>query len=103
MRCVALRPALQPHAKLSRFVRDSARERIIRVLFNVCADEDNYNAQSLNAREIALRLPANQFSSALFFEKNADQRLLRPGIRLVKLPSQRRTGRLGRGSVMGAV
>jgi glycosyltransferase involved in cell wall biosynthesis len=64
---------------------------VCRVLFNVSADEDNYNAQSLNAREIALRLDPARFSSTLFFERTPDPRLARPGIRLRKLPARRKT------------
>ena len=70
------------------------RTRVIRILFNVCADADNYNAQSLNAREIALRLDAARFESTLFFERSPDTRLLRAGIRTVKLPRRRRTIRI---------
>src|ERR1039458_8308150 len=68
--------------------------RKIRVLFNVCADAENDNAQSLNAREIALRLDPERFHSTLFFERTLDPRLARTGIRLVKLPERRRTLRL---------
>jgi glycosyltransferase involved in cell wall biosynthesis len=70
------------------------RTRVIRILFNVCADADNYNAQSLNAREIALRLDAARFESTLFFERSPDTRLLRVGIRTVKLPERRKTIRI---------
>jgi glycosyltransferase involved in cell wall biosynthesis len=74
----------------------AAREntRVTRILFNVVADADNYNAQSLNAREIALRLDPARYCSTLFFEKNPDPRLLRPGIRLVQLPVRRKTQRI---------
>src|SRR6267143_862641 len=70
------------------------RTRVIRILFNVCADAENYNAQSLNAREIALRLDAALFESTLFFECSPDTRLLRAGIRTVKLPERRKTIRI---------
>src|ERR1700681_2589822 len=70
------------------------RRRVIRILFNVCADSDNYNAQSLNAREIALRLDAAHFESTLFFERSPDARLLREGIKTVKLPRRRKTIRI---------
>jgi glycosyltransferase involved in cell wall biosynthesis len=70
------------------------RTSVIRILFNVCADADNYNAQSLNAREIALRLDAAHFESTLFFERSPDTRLLRAGIRTVKLPERRKTIRI---------
>ena len=70
------------------------RTRVIRILFNVCADAENYNAQSLNAREIALRLDAEHFESTLFFERSPDTRLLRAGIRTVKLPRRCKTIRI---------
>jgi len=58
----------------------------------VSVDSENTNAQSLNAREIALRLDARRFASTLFYENQPDSRLLNsPGIRLVKLPKKRRT------------
>ncbi|HZQ08224.1 MAG TPA: glycosyltransferase family 4 protein [Anaerolineae bacterium] len=38
----------------------------IRILFNTWANADNINAQSLNARDIALRLNPQQFHSTLF-------------------------------------
>jgi len=70
------------------------RTRVIRILFNVCADAENYNAQSLNAREIALRLDAAHFESTLFFERSPDTRVLRKGIRTVKLPRRCKTIRI---------
>lgn len=73
--------------------RDKA-SAVRRVLFNVPADEDNLNAQSLNAREIALRLDPNRVESTLFFERTPDRRLLRPGIGLVKLPDRHKTGKI---------
>ena len=73
----------------------------MRVLFNVCADAENYNAQSLNAREIALRLDPTRFRSTLFFEKTPDPRLLEHEIRLVKLPERRRTFRILREMLAG--
>ena len=68
------------------------RRTPIRILFNVYADADIYNAQSLNAREIALRLPPDRFRSTLFFSSSPDTRLTQRGIQLVKLP--RRLGTL---------
>src|ERR1700686_3182733 len=70
------------------------RTRVIRILFNVCADADNYNAQSLNAREIALRLDAAHFESTLFFERSPDTRMLRDGIRVARLPRRHKTIRI---------
>src|SRR6266849_3640392 len=72
------------------------RTGVIRILFNVGADADNYNAQSLNAREIALRLDAAHFESTLFFERSPDTRLLRAGIRTVRLPRRWKTIRIFR-------
>jgi len=64
----------------------------IRILWMPPVDSDNTNAQSLNAREIALRLEPGLFSSTLFYEREPDHRLLnRPGIRLVRLPARRQT------------
>lgn len=63
----------------------------LRVLFNVRADEDNFNAQSLNAKEIALRLDPSRFTSTLFAER-PDPRMARAaGVRLVQLPSHLRS------------
>ena len=74
---------------------------VIKVLFNVLADAGNFNAQSLNAREIAIRLDPTHFHSTLFFERSPDPRLLRPGITLVKLPDRRKTLRLLREMLRG--
>jgi glycosyltransferase involved in cell wall biosynthesis len=64
----------------------------IRILFMASVDSGNTNAQSLNAREIALRLDTQRISSTLFYESEPDSRLLNsPSIRLVKLPTKRRT------------
>ncbi len=70
------------------------RAEVIKILFNVSADADNYNAQSLNAREIALRLDPACFESTLFFERSPDARIVRAGIRTVKLPRRRKTIRI---------
>jgi glycosyltransferase involved in cell wall biosynthesis len=63
----------------------------IRVLFNVWADEENFNAQSLNAREIALRLDPARFRSTLFVQHPDPRMVGVPGIRLVQLPSRLRS------------
>ena len=64
----------------------------VRVLFLVGVDTDNTNAQSLNAREIALRLDPERFQSILWFEREPDPRLRdRTAIRLLKLPSRAKT------------
>lgn len=58
-----------------------------RVLFTNWVDRANYNAQSLNAREIARRLDPEWFVSTLFYEQEPDPRLVgRRGVRLVKIP-----------------
>jgi glycosyltransferase involved in cell wall biosynthesis len=62
-------------------------EKKIRILFNVWASAKNVNAQSLNAREIALRLDPQRFESTFFFARQAERRLLnRKTIRLIKMP-----------------
>ncbi len=66
----------------------------IRVLFNVLADADNYNAQSLNAREIAVRLDPEKFDSAIFYLRAVEPRLRRPGIRSLRLPQRGMTPRI---------
>lgn len=66
-------------------------DRRIRVFFTAFADADNYNAQSLNGREIARRLDPNRFVSTLFYQNEPDPRLKgTKGLRLIKVP-----GRLG--------
>lgn len=58
----------------------------IRVLFTDWVDAHNFNAQSLNAREIALRLNPQLFHSTLFYEKSPDPRLVgKPSIRLIRI------------------
>lgn len=60
----------------------------IGVLFNVWADEENTNAQSLNARDIALRLDPSRFICTFFHRSRPDTRFLgRSNIRLVHLPN----------------
>ena len=64
----------------------------IRILFNVWADIDNTNAQSLNARDIALRLDPERFESTLFVARRPDPRLLnRETIHLIRLPPRLRS------------
>jgi len=70
------------------------RNRKIHILFNVFADAGSYNAQSLNAREIALRLDRDRFHSTFFLERFADTRLEGAGVRLVRMPQKRRTIRV---------
>jgi len=67
----------------------------VRVLFLPSVDADNVNAQSLNVREIALRLNPQLFQVTLWFEREPDTRLLgSPAIRLEKLPPRQRTLRI---------
>ncbi len=69
--------------------------RRIKILFMVSADADNTNAQSLNAREIALRLDPTRFASTLFYERQPDRRVSdHPAIRLIKMPARGRTLRI---------
>lgn len=64
----------------------------IAILWMAFADAENTNAQSLNAREIALRLDPRMFHSTFFYEERPDQRLLNNrSVQLVRLPAKRRT------------
>src|SRR5947209_4666367 len=64
----------------------------IKILWMVSADARNTNAQSLNAREIALRLNPDVFHSTVFYEDEPDERLARsPSVRLVHMPEKHRT------------
>ncbi|MBZ5704877.1 MAG: glycosyltransferase family 4 protein [Acidobacteriia bacterium] len=64
----------------------------IKILFMVSVDAQDTNAQSLNAREIVLRLDPERFESTLFYEHSPDERLLhRPSVRLVRMPRRART------------
>jgi glycosyltransferase involved in cell wall biosynthesis len=67
----------------------------IRVLFLPGVDAGNTNAQSLNVREIALRLDRERFHSTLWYEHKPDPRLLSLSeVRLVKLPARGKTLRI---------
>jgi glycosyltransferase involved in cell wall biosynthesis len=69
--------------------------RKIRILFLPPVDADNTNAQSLNTREIALRLDPDRFESTLWYEYSPDARLQdRPGIHLLRLPRRAKTLRI---------
>jgi glycosyltransferase involved in cell wall biosynthesis len=58
-------------------------------------DVDNTNAQSLNVREIVLRLDPERFRSTLWYEHEPDPRLRSlPGVRLLKLPARGKTLRI---------
>jgi glycosyltransferase involved in cell wall biosynthesis len=67
----------------------------VRVLFLAGVDADNTNAQSLNVREIVLRLDPERFHSTVLYEREPDSRLKnRPGIRLLQLPARNKTSRI---------
>ena len=64
----------------------------VRVLFLPQVDEENTNAQSLNTREVALRLDRQRFHCTFFYSRQPDKRLLDvANFRLVKLPARRTT------------
>jgi glycosyltransferase involved in cell wall biosynthesis len=74
----------------------------LRVLFLPPVDADNTNAQSLNVREIVLRLHPERIESTLWYEREPDRRLReRPGIRLLRLPARRKTLRILREMLSG--
>lgn len=74
----------------------------VRVLFLPPIDAGNVNAQSLNVREIALRLDPERFQTTLWYEQEPDPRLRdRHGIRLLGLPAHRRTVRILREMLAG--
>jgi len=74
----------------------------VRVLFVPGVDADNTNAQSLNVREIALRLDPGLLQSTLWYEREPDPRLLnRDGIRLLQLPARGKTLRIARELLAG--
>ncbi len=67
----------------------------VRILFLPGVDADNTNAQSLNVREIALRLDPERLQSTLWYEQEPDPRLRnRDGIRLLQLPARGKTLRI---------
>src|SRR5438034_1192852 len=74
----------------------------IRILFLPLGDADNFNAQSLNTREIVLRLDPERFECSLFYTQALDPRLLdRPHIRFLHLPTRLKTVRLLREMLAG--
>jgi len=76
--------------------------RKVRLLFMPMVDEGNTNAQSLNVREIALRLDPERFQTTLWYESEPDPRLRnRPGIRLLHLPSRHKSLRILRETLAG--
>jgi len=76
--------------------------RKVRVLFMPMVDEGNTNAQSLNVREIALRLDPERFQTTLWYESEPDARLRnRPAIRLLQLSSRHKSARILREMLAG--
>jgi glycosyltransferase involved in cell wall biosynthesis len=74
----------------------------VRVLFLPGVDTDNTNAQSLNVREIALRLDPGRIQSTLWYEKEPDPRLRDlSGVCLLKLPVHGKTRRILREMLSG--
>jgi glycosyltransferase involved in cell wall biosynthesis len=64
----------------------------VRILFLAGVDADNTNAQSLNVREIVLRLDPERFDSTVLYERDPDARLKnRSAIRLLQLPARNKT------------
>jgi glycosyltransferase involved in cell wall biosynthesis len=67
----------------------------VRLLLLPMVDADNTNAQSLNVREIVLRLDPGLFQTTLWYESEPDSRLRnRLGIRLIQLPIRRKSQRI---------
>lgn len=74
----------------------------VRILFLPGVGADNTNAQSLNVREIALRLDPGLLQSTLWYEREPDPRLRnRNGIRLLQLPARGKTLRIARELLAG--
>jgi glycosyltransferase involved in cell wall biosynthesis len=64
----------------------------IRILFFRDVDRDLVNAQSLNTREIVLRLDSELFECTMFYSSAPDPRLTgRSNLKLVKLPRRAKT------------
>ncbi len=67
----------------------------LRVLFMPDVDRDNTNAQSLNVREIVLRLDPERFHCTLWHEGEPEPRLQNlSNVRLLRLPSRGKTLRI---------
>ena len=74
----------------------------VRILFLPSADAGSTNAQSLNVREIVLRLDPERLESTLWYESHPDPRLQnRQGIRLLNLPPHGKTRRILREMLAG--
>jgi glycosyltransferase involved in cell wall biosynthesis len=64
----------------------------IRILFFRDVDRASVNAQSLNTREILLRLDPDRFECTVFYSHKPDPRLIgRSNVKLVKLPNRAKT------------
>jgi glycosyltransferase involved in cell wall biosynthesis len=64
----------------------------ISIVMHAFCDEDDFNAQNLNAREIACRLNPNLFEVALFYCTRPDERLRnKKNIHLIKVPNYKET------------
>jgi glycosyltransferase involved in cell wall biosynthesis len=60
----------------------------IKIIMHAFCDKDDFNAQNLNAREIACRLNPNLFEVALFYCNQPDERLRdKENIHLIKVPN----------------
>ena len=74
----------------------------LRVLFMPDVDRDNTNAQSLNVREIVLRLDPERFHCTLWYEREPEPRLQNlSSVRLLQLPSRGKTLRILREMLAG--
>jgi glycosyltransferase involved in cell wall biosynthesis len=74
----------------------------VRILFMPPVDVGSVNAQSLNVRELVLRFDPERLESTLWYETEPDPRLRdREGIRLLQLPSSRKTVRILREQLAG--
>ncbi len=74
----------------------------LRVLFMPDVDRDNTNAQSLNVREIVLRLDPEKFHCTLWYEREPEPRLRNlSSVRLLELPSRGKTLRILREMLAG--
>lgn len=61
----------------------------IRIVMHAFADQDDYNAQNLNAKEISHRLNPDLFDVAIFYKDKPDDSLLnRENIHLIKVPDK---------------
>ena len=74
----------------------------VRILFMPPIDVGSTNAQSLNARELALRFDPDRLESTLWYETAPDPQLRNhPGVRLLKLPASGKTFRILREQLAG--